>query len=1433
VIATLALSPLEDDDLDVAIERLGGKPGKGYGLVELLDQVAERQGTRVFTPRSVLSLKQKLIEGGWVHPDTPIDANWKPGDPFWQGFRNMEDHIRKEQFRGNKTGSMSSRNALEYLGNFMYSEVWRGLSGFAKNLVTGLGETAERVAIGVQRTPTHVGALTRSKEEWRREVAKTKAIEIERTGETSQDTATQVNDLINILSFLPLARGAKVVSGGARAALTAERGLLTAGAGVRGGTAPTLVSRLATKAVNPAKEATAAKIAQFGPGGYRRIAEHILHASDVLARAKSTPLGMIGTAITNAGVQTSISARALGALGAGEILPNVDISDIQKTRLSQMIDEAPALGSSLRYEILGKENPLGNPVDLAHFIWNPTQSLPLRVRDIRNGVTNLVGYDQVRPLTRYLRAATGERVTRAGLIDEIGGAEHLSRAMRYFRAQAAAFAEASERLRAKGIPAEKWEEAMPEMVQTVKAEFKKDPQRMESVMSQVNDTEMGETIRFLFKDYPEKLEVRGQGKVDLRNWYDTMMGLGEITLDKVRVRPFVRGTKVWAQAPGNAQALDEAYDELARLMPTPEKVRAGIAEAGEGFPGLKGKLKYEARMKRKFAEAVKEGELAYARTDNPLATAQDRAATTRVLEQLVRVADDLKLGLTRTASTGLATDVAVKMPTKVKVRDLVAAGLDPATIQFSADPKVRRVLTLEEAQRLNGSVSQRLDEIRDTIKTFLPETAGIEDDAQLIRKMRRLTQVAGRAVNLKDEAFQARMIADGKQPILLNKDALTLRDVDPGHITATLGEASRLAPVAEWLGLTNRRLANREIGQLRTLATVNELDLVAKEQKLAASGRDLLEQLGELRQNLPEHRSRVLSVGGRKIWNSGQLFDLRQIKVADLTRDLGWTPEQAQSVYAAIRRGAAFGADFHHPLKTVRDLGEALRINGLSAFEDWARTSVSNRPQAWKGGLNLPENLIRARDFIQFQLSPYFTLGNMVEAKLLRGATDLPLELRPSQARKTAEKLRAQFGDEFDAVQEQVMGGRGKVYATTLDETRQGAHGFFGFNLLDAEAVDTWRLYRRQLDEVNDGVRGAIDYDEIRTKVDEIYRYGPRSAAEKSANYIFFPLSFNLKMTRSLLDWYTAAPARILMTQAGLAAFDHVSEDLGWREKVERYLPIVKELNRLNTFARGFGITTGYLGGRNKLIERGAQALATALAENPMLGAFIPVGFTSEDYQKGQGVLKSLVPLFRQVDSALTSMADQKRVLDQGGSEDWQVDNYYLEMRELTRFVELKMAELGLKPNLQSLQSSQVNPEFRYAVEQERSRIRNKYPSGAIFAKRYADDLSDKAQELQDLAQSQVVLSPAEAMTLAFAAEYAKVEIDAHQRARRTRTRHRLPSGATSTRLGDDSFSEEEVDYLRTLAIRFAKKDKGFIAKYKRYFAYDLGPIDVPIRRSA
>ncbi len=98
------------------------------------------------------------------------------------------------------------------------------------------------------------------------------------------------------------------------------------------------------------------------------------------------------------------------------------------------------------------------------------------------------------------------------------------------------------------------------------------------------------------------------------------------------------------------------------------------------------------------------------------------------------------------------------------------------------------------------------------------------------------------------------------------------------------------------------------------------------------------------------------------------------------------------------------------------------------------------------------------------------------------------------------------------------------------------------------------------------------------------YGIDPRSPAEMSLNFIFFPFSYTKKIGKHVADFIQEDWARAVMIQDGVKMYQMLDENYDLDEVLEDHMPILKEFRQLNPF--GFGAGLGQFGGINRDVAK-------------------------------------------------------------------------------------------------------------------------------------------------------------------------------------------------------------------------------------------------------
>lgn len=327
------------------------------------------------------------------------------------------------------------------------------------------------------------------------------------------------------------------------------------------------------------------------------------------------------------------------------------------------------------------------------------------------------------------------------------------------------------------------------------------------------------------------------------------------------------------------------------------------------------------------------------------------------------------------------------------------------------------------------------------------------------------------------------------------------------------------------------------------------------------------------------------------------LRDLPEKKIVEVltrTHDVPWTTEVAL-------RGGDDGLEV--PLMSeqmARRLAKAVRVGytkrpsymiGAAKLEDIARGGVGPLGKSTRDHTLLrridaaPNRYVQLRNWYRFQLSPMFSARRLVKTNFKAGLEGVPWVAAPLKAMQQ----KGDAGEAF-AVLDRIY-PENKVRNEWMDEADRQLRsadilGLFNPRHFEAHAALEWS-------------RQGKDDEQIRALIQKTFHYGGssaegRTAAERTANVVFFPYSFSKTLYRNLGGYLLDHPTQALLIASGLEAYRDFStnhQDAPFASKwLEEHLPVLKEMERLNAFSHG--ISPGELGGINApLIKSAGGAL--------------------------------------------------------------------------------------------------------------------------------------------------------------------------------------------------------------------------------------------------
>jgi len=299
----------------------------------------------------------------------------------------------------------------------------------------------------------------------------------------------------------------------------------------------------------------------------------------------------------------------------------------------------------------------------------------------------------------------------------------------------------------------------------------------------------------------------------------------------------------------------------------------------------------------------------------------------------------------------------------------------------------------------------------------------------------------------------------------------------------------------------------------------------------------------------------------------------RPIDTADITGTPipGYTPEDAMKIAKAVLRGYAATptsyAGFSKAEDFFRASGSILSHHTASFF---GQVPVVKNFNIGNGHLfnslaSLPNELIRWRDKVRFDLSPVFSAERVVKTNLKAATQGVPATLRPYQSLEKLGKV-----DEAFNILNRTMP---EVYKATkatepLDKFLLQNDVWNIYNPGHNMAWQAWNLAKQGLSD-----------EEINAKLIKINTYGDRTPLERTINTIFYPFSFNKSLYSNLGGQLLDHPTQALLLNHALSLYQHYNKNNELTNWVDQHAPVLKELYQLNAFRLGVGV--GELGGIN------------------------------------------------------------------------------------------------------------------------------------------------------------------------------------------------------------------------------------------------------------
>jgi len=336
------------------------------------------------------------------------------------------------------------------------------------------------------------------------------------------------------------------------------------------------------------------------------------------------------------------------------------------------------------------------------------------------------------------------------------------------------------------------------------------------------------------------------------------------------------------------------------------------------------------------------------------------------------------------------------------------------------------------------------------------------------------------------------------------------------------------------------------------------------------------------------------------------------------------TPSEVQTVREAELRGikTGFGGQpmyDDHAIDTIYKLIQQTnasmpaRLVGWQKLENLTALGLSYMgkpiPGAVGRGLEyLPTRLVTLRNRARFTLSPEFAARRVIKVNGKIMLDGVPPTFHPMRflMRNGLTAYKETMAD-LDRIMPELKN-------PNYDDGTQALYADDPWGIYNHRNYEAYAMYHWQQ-------MGKTD-TEIRQLLTKDFGYGSkaygegRSALERSANFVFFPFSFDKTLYRNTAAYLLDHTAQRLILQAGLEAYQRYNQsDPGGTKLMSsnwwlNHAPVIQEGLRLNAFAHGLGL--GQFGGINA----------------PLLNLFIPQSYASSS--QGVSTLKGILPVMKE-----------------------------------------------------------------------------------------------------------------------------------------------------------------------------------------------------------
>jgi hypothetical protein len=482
----------------------------------------------------------------------------------------------------------------------------------------------------------------------------------------------------------------------------------------------------------------------------------------------------------------------------------------------------------------------------------------------------------------------------------------------------------------------------------------------------------------------------------------------------------------------------------------------------------------------------------------------------------------------------------------------------------------------------------------------------------------------------------------------------------------------------------------------------------------------------------------------------------------------GLTPTESnmmgRALYAGMKDGAAAPGLVTKPqgmLNALHTVAAGMRVHGLPGIMDALKAfTLSDIPGLGKvlpdthyGHLfDTPLKLMGA---LRFQLNPMFELRKLTKGEALAGEMEgLAPSFKPWAAMQKEDWM-GRFGGAGGPVPaggpalpgegmlnehfnlptgyDVAPGGKlidrySQIFTRTQGQDVQAVtdidrafrqSGVFGYNAQHHGIYDVGRIWDKTYTAAIDAGKSADDATTIadtyaQAHGPKLYTFGGKSPLARSANFLFFPFSFETKVNAVAADYLTSDPMRLLLAHEmarRLQALDQAppGQQSRFQQIVNRYAPVMADVAKLNPWA--YGVSPGqFLGLYRPLAE--SLALPAESVANMLHPGLIPadkVTTFSNLVPKALPGIKAVSQFFKDLNSQTQVVVSPRHEANQG-----QINDYYpLKTGLASQYADIGRS-FGTGGTIQEfMASSRVPVNYKQAYQTELVQLRAMYPAGA------------------------------------------------------------------------------------------------------------------------